>query len=178
MSPEVLVGRTAEIDDALLRQTRTLMDRAFDDFTDHDWVHGLGGHHVLVVEEGMVVAHAAVVRRTLWVGDDAVAAGYVESVATDPDVQGRGHGSTAMARIDELVRRHHELGALATSRHGFYERLGWERWRGLTFVRGADGTAHRTAAEDGAIMVLRSEASADMDLTVALTCEERPGDDW
>ena len=56
--------------------------------------------------------------------------------------------------------RHFELGALATGRWSFYERLGWERWRGPTFARDGDEVI-RTEDDDDAVMVLRFGPSAD-----------------
>jgi hypothetical protein len=61
--------------------------------------------------------------------------------------------------------------------HGVYERLGWERWRGPTYVRrGADLV--RTEDEDDGVMVLRFGPSAGLDLTAPIACTERGGDDW
>ena len=60
----------------------------------------------------------------------------------------------------------------------FYERLGWERWQGPTYVRTAVGELHRTEEDDDGVMVLRTGPTADLDLTGPLACEERPGDDW
>lgn len=161
-------------------EVRALCDAAFvDGFEDTDWEHGLGGHHVVVRDGGTVVAHASVVTRTLWVGETPRRVGYVEAVATHPGHEGRGLGSLAMGRIGQLIAEHHELGALSTSRAGFYERLGWERWRGPTCVRHPDGTLERTEDEDDGILVLRTPATdPGLDLTVPLACEPRPGDDW
>jgi hypothetical protein len=36
----------------------------------------------------------------------------------------------------------------------------------------------RTPEEDGGIMVLRFGATATLDLTAAISCEARAGDDW
>jgi aminoglycoside 2'-N-acetyltransferase I len=157
---------------------RPLLDDAFDGrFDDTDWDHTLGGWHVVVTDGGTVVAHAAVVARELQVDGRPVAAGYVEAVGTAPGRQGQGLGTLAMVEIDRLVRRHHQLGALATSAQRFYERLGWERWRGPTFVRTGDELV-RTPEEDDGIMVLRFGPTATIDLTASLSCEARAGDDW
>jgi aminoglycoside 2'-N-acetyltransferase I len=154
------------------------MDAAFAGrFDETDWAHALGGHHVFVTEGDAVVAHAAVVRRELHVGERPIGAGYVEAVATAPARKGTGFGSVAMAAADGVLREHHELGALSTGSPGFYERLGWERWRGPTFVRrGADLV--RTPEEDAGIMVLRFGPSAGVDLAASISCEARAGDDW
>ena len=91
------------------------------------------------------MAHAAVVERVLEVGGRAVRAGYVEGVATTPTRQGEGLGSLVMQRVGQLLEAEFEVGALSTGRHAFYERLGWERWRGPTFVRhGPDSCAPPT----------------------------------
>lgn len=176
--PTVRRFATAVAPAGLLEEVRRLLDLAFDgDFDDDDWAHTLGGEHVVVDEGGVVVAHAAAVRRVLHVGDRAVATGYVEGVGTAPGRQGQGLGSLAMRELAGVIRRHHEMGALATGEHGFYERLGWERWRGPTWVR--DGPAlRRTEEDDDGLMVLRFGPSAGVDLTAPLSCEARAGDDW
>jgi aminoglycoside 2'-N-acetyltransferase I len=132
---------------------------------------------VVVSDGGALVAHAAVVPRELHLDGLPVDTGYVEGVATAPDRQGEGFGTLAMREIDALIRRHHDLGALATSAQHFYERLGWERWRGPTSVRTPDGVV-RTPDEDDGIMVLRFGPSAGVDLGAPLSCEARRGDDW
>jgi len=157
---------------------RALLDDAFaGQFGDDDWDHALGGWHVVVIDGGAVVSHAAVVRRELHVDGRPVDTGYVEGVGTAPARQGEGLGTMAMREIDALVRRHHDLGALATSAQGFYERLGWERWRGPTSVRWG-GALVRTPDEDDGIMVLRFGPTAGVDLGAPLSCEARQGDDW
>ena len=154
------------------------MDEAFGGrFADTDWDHALGGWHVLVTDGGALVAHASVVPRELHVDGRPVEAGYVEAVATAPARQGQGLGTLAMRGIDALIRRHHQLGALSTGLHAFYERLGWERWRGPTSVRTPDGLV-RTPDEDDGIMVLRFGSTAGVDLGAPLSCEARRGDDW
>jgi aminoglycoside 2'-N-acetyltransferase I len=75
------------------------------------------------------------------------------------------------------VRESFELGGLSTAHHHFYERLGWERWQGPTYVRDGDDVI-RTEEEDDGVMVLRFGPSATIDLTAPITCEARPGDDW
>jgi aminoglycoside 2'-N-acetyltransferase I len=169
---------TANASDDLLQAIRRLLDDAFDgDFSDDDWEHTLGGWHAVVEEDGTVVAHAAVVPRVLDVAGRPLQSGYVEGVGTAPARRGEGLGSLAMAGLTQLVRDRFELGALSTDRHGFYGRLGWERWQGPTFVRRGDEVI-RTDDEDDGIMVLRAGPSRDVALTAPITCEGRRGDDW
>jgi len=146
-------------------------------FTEEDWRHALGGLHFLLELDGRVLAHASVVERELHLGGRPVRAGYVEAVATDPDRQGRGLGTRVMRDVTSYIQERFELGALGTGSHQFYERLGWLRWRGPTSVRTAAGT-HRTPGEDGDILILPTPSSPSLDLTVAISCEWRPGDVW
>lgn len=168
---------TSEATRSLLRNIRRLLDDAFEDFDDDDWANTLGGWHVVVLDGDAPVSHAAVVPRTLEVADRAFRTGYVEGVATSTDRQGAGLGSRAMARLNPIVRQDFELGALSTGRHRFYERLGWQRWRGPTFVR-SGAEVVRSVDEDDGVMVLRFGPSAHVDLTAPITCEARRGDDW
>ncbi|MEA2447570.1 MAG: aminoglycoside 2-N-acetyltransferase, partial [Actinomycetota bacterium] len=161
-----------------LRDIQRVVVDAFDGrFSDDDWDHALGGTHVVVTEGDEILSHASVVTRMLDVAGEAFRAGYIEGVGTAPARQGQGLGSVAMKEITTLVRRDFEMGALSTDAQGFYEKLGWERWQGPTFVRGESGLI-RTEDEDDGIMVLRFGRSEYLDLTAAISCEERSGDDW
>lgn len=170
--------RSDELDAATTEQLRALMSAAFDgDFDEHDWGHALGGTHLLVRIDGLVVAHASVVPRALDVDGVPVRTGYVEAVATLPSHQRQGYGTAVMTAASDLVRAEYELGALSTGSPGFYERLGWERWAGESWVR-EGARLRRTPEDDDGILVLRTPASAHLPLTGAIACEARPGDDW
>ncbi len=156
-----------------------LLARAFspEDFSDDDWEHALGGMHFLIEREGRVLAHASVVARELHAGATPIRTGYVEAVATDPDSQGQGLGSRVMTDVAAYIRQRFDLGALGTGAFHFYERLGWKRWRGPTFVRTTDGLV-RTADEDGYVLISMTPSSPPLDLTAPLSCDWRPGDVW
>jgi aminoglycoside 2'-N-acetyltransferase I len=176
--PEVRLLTTAEVPPELLAAARDLCYRAFAGrFADTDWDHALGGWHALALEGTELVAHASVVGRVLHVGGRGFRAGYVEAVATEPGRQGTGLGSLVMAPLGAVIRAETELGALSTGAHGFYQRLGWERWRGPTYVR-RDGKPVRTPVEDDGVMVLRHGPSRGLDLSADITCDQRSGDDW
>ncbi len=158
------------------------MDAAFgtDDeerFTDDDWDHAVGGVHFVLDVDGRIVTHAAVVERELHIGDRPVRTGYVEAVATRPDAQGAGHGSTVMTAVNEHIAGAFDLGGLGTGRHGFYERLGWVRWEGPSSVRTAEGL-RATPDDDGFILVLPTPSSPPFDVGAPISCEWRPGDVW
>jgi aminoglycoside 2'-N-acetyltransferase I len=172
------VVTTEDAGEAVLAAARALCDAAFDgDFDDDDWANGLGGWHVLVEDDGELVAHVAVVERTIHVAGTPFRTGYVEAVATLPGRHGEGLGSLAMIEADEVIRRHFELGALGTGRWSFYERMGWERWQGPTFVR-RGGVDARSEDDDDGVMVLRFGPSAAVDRRRPIVCEARSGDDW
>jgi len=166
----------SELDRAALRR---LLDDAFEgDFTDDDWAHALGGSHALIEDSGAIVAHAAVVERRIQIGSRVFRAGFVEAVAAAPDRQRRGLGTAVLAAATELILDRFELGALSSGEWGFYERLGWERWRGPSHVRSADGTIARSPDDDDGVMVLRCPASRDIHPGDPITCDQREGDSW
>ena len=161
---------------------RAIMHDAFgsdedERFTDDDWEHALGGVHVVLDIGGVIVTHAAVVERVLWVAERPLRTGYVEAVATAPTKEGRGHGTLVMTDVTGWIRERYELGALGTGRHAFYERLGWRTWQGPSSVRTTAGSAP-TPDDDGYIMVLATPSSPPLDLAAPIACEWRPGDVW
>ena len=172
---------TAELSGVELEALRRLLFGAFGGrFEEHDWEHTLGGVHVLAVEDDdQVVAHGAVVPRVLSTGGGELRTGYVEGVATRADRRGHGLATAVMREVGRVIRDGYQLGALAdgTRIPGFYQRLGWETWRGPTFVAGPEGPV-RTAEDDGGILVLRTPATAGLEPTGPLVCDWRAGDVW
>jgi aminoglycoside 2'-N-acetyltransferase I len=169
---------TEALSGALRAELRSLVDDAFEsDFSDDDWNHALGGVHVWLTAANRVISHASVVERTLVCSGEPVQVGYVEAVATLPARRYRGYGSIVMTRVGELIHERFALGALSTGTHAFYERLGWERWRGPTLVDGPRGR-ERTADDDGSIMILRTPRSPHLDLDGDIVCDSRAGDVW
>ena len=163
---------------------RAILWAAFDDpadpdeaFNEIDWEHGLGGVHVVAERGGRIVAHGSVVDRDLRVAGRPIAAGYVESVATEPSLQRTGLGTAVMREIGAIIGERYQAGFLGTGEHAFYERLGWVTWRGPLWVRTADGDL-RTPAEEAFVMVLRAASSPPLDLDAPLSCDWRPGDVW
>lgn len=179
--PEVRATSSADLSVAELDALRSLFDAAWPGkggrFTELDFQHAIGGVHLVVEEGPAIVAHASVVSRHLNTGGVDLATGYVEAVATRPDRQGRGLATAVMRRVNDLIDRRYELGALDTGIPRFYEQLGWETWRGPTAVRPTSGPALRTPEEDGAVMVRRVR-DRELDLEQLITCDWRDGDVW
>ena len=164
--------------EALRAELRMLLDAAFKgDFSDDDWNHALGGRHVWMTDSGRVISHATIVERTLVCSGNRLQVGYVEAVATVESHRRKGYGSTVMKRVGELIGERYALGALSRGTPALYERLGWELWRGPTFVDGPGGRV-RTPEDDGSVMVLRTRRSPDLDLDGDIACDWRPGDVW
>jgi aminoglycoside 2'-N-acetyltransferase I len=178
VTPQLRIAPSDALDPLERSAIRALLDAAFAGaFTDEDWHHALGGTHAIVEEHGAVVAHASVVPRVLDMGRRRLRAGYVEAVAVLPARQGTGLGTAVMRALSEVIERDFELGALSTGEWHFYQRLGWERWRGPTWVRHPD-RLERSPDEDDSLMILRTPTSPDVDLFAPLTCDARPGDAW
>jgi aminoglycoside 2'-N-acetyltransferase I len=147
-------------------------------FEDDDWDHALGGTHVVLEQDGQILAHAAVVERPLEIDGRPVRTGYVEAVGTRLGHHGRGHGSAVMREVNDIILADpFELGALGTGRFRFYARLGWERWRGASFVRTPHGL-EATPDDDGYLMVLRTPSTPPLDVHGSISCDWRPGDVW
>lgn len=175
----VSVFDTADAPEDLLIRAHELCVHAFDgDFDPEDWDHALGGRHFVLIDDDAPIAHASVVERTLWVDGIPYRTGYVEAVATEPSQQGLGLGTAVMSEAGEWIRSQYELGCLGTGEHHFYERLGWERWRGSSAVRYPDGLLVETPEDSDGIMILRTGATRHLDLFGLIACGPRSGDDW
>jgi aminoglycoside 2'-N-acetyltransferase I len=173
-----LTAFTDSMSKSLLQEVRDLLDAAFDgDFSDEDWHHAVGGVHVWTVGPSGIVSHASVVPRSLVCDGRVLQVGYVEAVATAPSFRRQGHGRTVMVQIGALIRDRFALGALSTGSHAFYEALGWERWRGPTFVDGPGGR-QRTPDDDGSVMIFRTPRAPLLDLEGEIVCDWRTGDVW
>jgi aminoglycoside 2'-N-acetyltransferase I len=171
-----------ELTETEIEGTRALLWAAFADddggMTEDDWAHALGGIHVLLEVDGEIAGHGSVVERSIHVDGHPLRTGYVEAVAIDPRRQRTGLGSRLMTDIRSIILERYELGALATGTPEFYERLGWIRWTGPTYVR-TRTRLRRTPEEDGGILVLPTPTTPfSLDLSSAISCDWRRGDVW
>lgn len=174
---EIRTAHTADLGAATLRAARGLLYEVFDDLTEDDWEHCLGGVHALAFEDGAVVGHASVVQRRLLYDGRALRTGYVEGFAVRPDRQRRGIGGKLMAALERVIRGGYDLGALGATDAGaaFYRRHGWQVWQGPTFALTPTGV-RRTHDDDGCVHVL--PVTVALTLTRPLTCDWRDGDVW
>jgi aminoglycoside 2'-N-acetyltransferase I len=174
---EVRTAHTADLQPATLDAARALLYDVFDDMTEHDWEHALGGMHALLWEDGELIGHGSLVQRRLLHGGRALRTGYVEGVGVRADRRRRGHGAAVMAALERVVRGAYEIGALATTDEAetFYAARGWTLWQGPSYVLTPDGVV-RTEDDDGAIFV--TPVTATVDVTGEITCDWRDGDVW
>ena len=161
----------------MLAQIKALNEEAHGEPFVEDWDHAIGGTHFFIEEHGKPVSHASVVERSIEAGRHLLRTGYVEAVATRPDRQGSGLATQILNAVTVHIRLLYELGALTTGENDFYARVGWETWRGPTFVRTDEGRT-RTEDEDGGIMILRTATTPELSVDEAISCDWRSGDVW
>ena len=108
---------------------------------------------------------------------------YVELVATEPARQGLGHATALLRAAAAAIAGDpaaYALGALSPSDPAFYERLGWESWRGPLLAAGPDGRVAPTPDEE--VMILRlprtGDAVAALDVARPLVAPWRSGEVW
>ena len=177
---QLRIAHTADLSPGDLHEVRALLEAAFvddDEVTDEDYEHALGGVHALLWEGPQLIGHGSVVLRRLLHDGRALRTGYVEAVAVHPDRRRRGHGATAMAALERVIRRAYELGALAATDQGaaFYAARGWRAWTGTASVI-TPGGLERTEEDEGAIYVL--PVTARLGAEGDLACDWRNGDVW
>lgn len=134
-----------------------------------------GSTHVLAYLDGQLVSHAGWVTRWLQPeGFHPLRTAYVEAVATRPSYQRRGFGSLVMRRVAKEIGDY-PLGALSPSDPAFYERLGWQLWRGPTAIRTSQGLV---PTPDEQVMIYRTKWTPPIDANTLLTAEWREGELW
>lgn len=174
---DLQVAHTGELDADTLKAARALLYDVFEDMTEPDWEHALGGMHALIWADGALAGHASVIQRRLLHRGRALRTGYVEAVAVRADQRRRGHGAVMMAALERVIRGAYDLGALGATDEGaaFYLARGWQPWRGPTSALMPEGI-RRTPDDDDAIFVY--QAGVPLDLDAELTCDWRDGDVW
>ncbi|MEV7519944.1 GNAT family N-acetyltransferase [Streptomyces sp. NPDC091371] len=171
-------AHTSELAAGELREVRDLLDAAFDgDFADEDFEHALGGMHVLVREDGRLVAHGSVVQRRVLHRARALRTGYVEAVAVRADHRRRGYGNTVMAALEAVIGRAYVLGALSASEDGagLYLSRGWAVWPGRIGTLSPDGPV-RLPDEEGSTYVWTPPGGVRLDPAGRLDFDWRDGD--
>ncbi|ANY10316.1 GNAT family N-acetyltransferase [Pseudonocardia sp. HH130630-07] len=180
MPADIRVLTTADLGPDGLRGVRALLDRSFaaaGGFDDDSWDHALGGVHVVAGPPDRPAGHASVVGRRILHDGIPLRTGYVEAVAVDPGMQGRGLGGYLMTAVGRLVRGGHRLGALGAGEPAarLYRRHGWTAWPGPLAALTPDGVRD-TPQDRGSVYVLPVDVALDPGRP--LVCDWRDGDVW
>ena len=123
-----------------------------------------------------LVSHAVVTTRWLRVeGARRLKTAYVDAVATSPAHQRQGYGSAVLQLLADNVDDY-DVGCLETENSRFYERLGWELWRGA--LAGVNEQGVIPTPDQQGIMILRLRRTPDLDLDGELTIECDGGRMW
>lgn len=171
------IAHTADLGDGMLAASRAVMFDVFDDMTEPDWEHALGGMHAVALIGGDVVGHASLIQRRLMHAGRSLRAGYVEAVGVLAEHRRRGIGAALMQPLERIIAKAYDLGALGATDEAvpFYLNRGWQLWRGTVSALTPAGVV-ATPDERGAIYVLPGDVRLDLD--AELTCDWRDGDVW
>jgi aminoglycoside 2'-N-acetyltransferase I len=170
------VVRTDQLRPALQADIHILCNKAYEEDLTPLFSTFKDATHVLGYQGTSLVSHALWVTRWLQVGTKPVMrTAYIEAVATVKEYRAHGYATTVMKRVAEEIHDF-ELGALSPFSVAFYERLGWNLWHGLLFIRTADGLMR--TPRDGDVMILRLPCTPALDLYAPLSAEWREGELW
>ncbi len=175
---QIAIWSTSDLSPAQKREIVALCTRAFEqDFGELFALveRASEPQHVLAMRDGRLVGHA--MWSTRWLqpaGQPALRTAYVDAVATEPNLWGQGIGSAVLERLIRETQEYALVG-LSTRRVSFYERQGWERWRGPLAARTEGGLV---ATPDETVLIRRTPLSPPLDVDSLLTVEWRPGQPW
>ncbi len=172
---------------------RDLCTRAYgeDVWCDYDYLNS--AFHVIGRDEGVIVSHALWVDRTLIAGQgEALKTAYIEYVATEPQLQGRGLASQLLKFLIDYIQQdelqfvdpqaknsRYQLAALYPENSVFYVRLGWELWQGDLYIRqNQHQDQSLIATPDDEVMIYRLATTPALILSEPLSAEWRVGELW
>jgi aminoglycoside 2'-N-acetyltransferase I len=136
-----------------------------------------GGWHFLAYHDDELVSHALVTTRWLQPeGQPLLKTAYIDAVATLPTHQGLGYGSALMRKLADEIDHEYIIACLETERETFYQRLGWQLWRGPLAGRSEQGLI--PTPQQRGIMILRFSQTPALDLDSSLTIECQTGRIW
>jgi aminoglycoside 2'-N-acetyltransferase I len=134
------------------------------------------GLHFIAYLDEHIVSHAVVTTR--WLQPERrpiLRTAYVDTVATMPAYQRRGYGRAVMDELTANISAY-DIACLKTDRMNFFERLGWQRWRGPRASRSGHELIPTPRQQN--IMILRLARTPPLDLDRLLTIETQAGRIW
>jgi aminoglycoside 2'-N-acetyltransferase I len=176
---KIISARTEDLDATTRRSIIQVCVAAHqeDDFNSLFTYVSTGGWHFLGYSAEQLVSHAMVTTR--WLQPESLSllkTAYVDAVATLPDYQLQGFGSAVMLQLARDIDSEYDIACLETDKAGFYERLGWQVWRGS--LAGRSETGLIPTPEQSGVMILRLSRSPKLDLDSALSIECQSGRIW
>jgi len=158
-----------------------LCESAYDEDFSHLFDQLPDSVYVLARDNGgSLVSHAEFVPRWLEAaGSGMMRTAYVEAVATAPGHQRQGLATAVLQRLVDTVAADvtWDLAALSPSEAAFYERRGWELWRGPLAIR-RDGHLE-PSPDDEQVMIRRlPRTPTTIETAALLTAEWREGELW
>lgn len=149
------------------RELTALCGEAYEeDFSELMAGYGESAVHVIGFEGETIASHGLWVPCRVRAGERDLRAASVEALATRPSHQGRGLGGAVLRRIvDEAAGRGFELCLLWAFDVGWYERRGWELWRGPVAELGEEGLVPLTGDD---VMIHRLPRTPALDLGAPL----------
>lgn len=173
----MIIKQVTNLDPNIEFSIRALLDLAFEgDFSYEDWEHTFGGQYFLGYIDDTIIAHGSVVPRNMFIDGQALTVGYIEAIGVLPTHWHQGFGTELMIQITQFCQDNYELSMLSTDEHLFYEKLGWLRFQGESFV--SDGNLEvTTLEEDEGLMFVPGKKGGITEIRRAV-CESRSGDSW
>lgn len=173
---DIRVIHSSKLGEALHGEIISLCNRAYQEDMQPILQTFVDATHILGYCDGLLVCHALWVTRHLQVGaHPLLRTAYVEALATDVRYRGRGFAAKLMQRIT-LEVYDYDLAALSPFSSAYYERLGWELWRGPLSIRMQD--TFLPSPSDEEVMIYRLPQTPALDLTAPLSAEGRAGELW
>lgn len=179
MTVSLTSARTEDLDEATRADIIQVCIKAHqeEDFKNLFSYMTSGGWHFLAYLDNQLVSHALVTTRWLQPeGQPELKTAYIDAVATLPAVQGQGYASALLRQMAKAINGEYIIACLETERTTFYERLGWEVWRGPLAGRSKDGLI--PTPDQTGIMILRLSQTPPLDLDCELTIECQDGRIW
>jgi GNAT superfamily N-acetyltransferase len=174
---DIRLRRTRQLDAAMRAAIVELCTAAYQtDFSRFFFYLPTDGLHFIAYLDDQIVSHALVTTR--WVQPErlpVLRAAYVEAVATLPVYQRRGYGSAVLRELTAHLIEY-DIAYLTAERTAFFERQGWERWRGPRVSRSSGELAPKPSQQ--IIMILRLANTPPLDLDRLLTIEVQATKPW